>query len=460
MRRTAIYLVTLMLTACGVSGPQSGGSITLPPDTSDPGVTTVPSPDSTTSTSQPSSSPITITVYLLDPEGRAVATTRQVEPPAVARAAVEALIAGPSSSEAAAGLATAFPADTLLLDISIVDRLATVDLSREFESGGGSASVLGRLAQLVYSLTEFDTVDRVQLLIEGRRIQHLSGEGVLVFEPLTRGDFTSSVPIGTPHGGTGAGTWDQVDLPPVTLGGPDVHRVVLVAADDFLNVRATAGVDGTLIGRLLPGVAVQATGRTQSVGTSEWMEIATPAGPGWVNGYYLTRSLPPAGFGTDPVAVLDELATRFAERRDFTDLVSAKGLWIAHHDSPIRFTADQLDGILDDPTTYRWGSNALEPGSPEITPRTFAQAIADSFVGAFHDPDRTIHVNQVREGPNGRPAQFIVPTEFGGFGYVTVFDPGDNPDYDGLDWVSWVVSLSLENGELKVVGMTIDQWAP
>lgn len=459
MKRLASLLTAslLALSACG-GGPASGGPLTIPPGGTEPPGTTMPPAEPTTSTTAPGG--VTITVYFLDADGRAVATSRTAQPPAVARAAVEALIAGPSSSEAAAGLSTAFPPDTLLLNLVVADGEATVDLSREFAAGAGAASVLGRLAQLVYSLTEFETVERVQLLIEGRRLQYLSSEGVSVSEPLTRADFTASVPIGAPHGGTGADTWDQVDLPAVTLGSPEVRRVVLVAADDYLNVRATPGVEGALIGRLLPGVAVRVSGRTQRVGASEWLEIATPTGTGWVNGYYLTRSLPPTGWPADPLALLDELARRFTERADFTDLVSEKGLWVAHHDDPVRFTRDQLVGILADPTTYRWGSNALEPGSPEITPRTFAEAVADSFVGAYLDPDRTILVNQVREGPNGRPAQFIVPTEFGGFGFVTVFDPGDDPQYGGLDWVSWVVSLSWEGDELRVVGLTIDQWAP
>ena len=53
-----------------------------------------------------------------------------------------------------------------------------------------------------------------------------------------------------------------------------------------------------------------------------------------------------------------------------------------------------------------------------------------------------------------------IPIEFSGFNYVTLHDPGDNPDYGGLDWFTWYVSIAYEKGAPKVVGLTIDQWSP
>src|SRR4051812_18060442 len=71
---------------------------------------------------------------------------------AIATAAMTALLGGPTSQEQSSRISTVIPAGTQLLGLTIANGVATVDLSREFESGGGSASVLGRLAQVVYTL--------------------------------------------------------------------------------------------------------------------------------------------------------------------------------------------------------------------------------------------------------------------------------------------------------------------
>lgn len=473
MNRLTISLVlvgAVLATACGGSGPRSGGSLTLPPETS--------------STSQPSSAPSTdtssqtvdtattatppatttaaahydIVVYFLDSEGRARPTTRTVTTAGVARAAVETLIGGPNRSEADAGLVTSFPSNSLLLGIHIEDGTATVDMSREFEAGGGSLAIVSRLAQLVYTLTQFDTVDRVQLLLDGERTEYFSGEGVLIGDPLTPEDFQSAVPIGDPPKVASVPTWGPDDIAVSDDPDSSTMRVVLVAGDDTLNVRSTPGIDGRVIGRLEPTVTVRVTGETEIVGGSTWRVIETPSGPGWVNGFYLapTAVVDPGSLEL----ILTELAERFESGADIADLISERGLWVAHHATPVRFTTEELPGILDSDVTYRWGSNALEPDSPEIPRRTFRQAIADKFSSAALDEDTEILVGELIEGPNGRVVEHAVPVELKGFPFVTVFDPGDDPQYGGLDWLGWVVSFSLEEDAYRVVGLTIDEWAP
>lgn len=472
MRNQLILLATalmLVAVACGPGDAQSGGPLTTSTTTSSPAVTstTVPPTTITTTPGQTTTTPPTtqagsseITIYLLNDSGQAVATTRTVTTEGVARAALLALIDGPSPREAAAGLSTAFPSDSLVLGIAIDDGTATVDMSREFEAGGGSFAILGRLAQLVYTLTEFDSIDRVDLLLDGEAIEYFSGEGVVVGDGWTRADFSGSNPIGDPLEASGPVTWEQGDLPPVDPGTDRARTVVLVAADDYLNVRDPAGASETVIGRLLPGALVNATGSSTEVSGSTWVEIGTPAGTGWVNGLYLAPALEGFPSGSDPSRLVEEFVARLALGEDFFDLVSEKGLWVAHHDDPIRFRTENLSGILDDPTTYRWGSPALEPDSPEIQPRTFAEAIAAPLVDVHDDPDAEVAVGEFIEGPNGRPTEFAVPVQLQGFPFVTLFDPGDDPQYEGLDWMSWVVSMSYEDGGLRVVGLTVDQWAP
>ncbi|HEX6031443.1 MAG TPA: GerMN domain-containing protein [Tepidiformaceae bacterium] len=115
---------------------------------------------------------------------------------AVATAAVNALIDGPTAGEASSvpPISSAVPADTELLGLSIAGGVATVDLSAEFEAGAGAFSVLGRLAQLTYTLTQFPTVDSVRLLINGEEVTEFSSEGVVIDGPLTRDDYLDFLP--------------------------------------------------------------------------------------------------------------------------------------------------------------------------------------------------------------------------------------------------------------------------
>ena len=112
----------------------------------------------------------------------------------VATAAITALLAGPTSGETGRSISTAIPDGSKLLGISIDNGVATIDLSKEFESGGGSASVQTRLGQVVYTLTQFPTVKSVQFQIEGKSADVFSGEGVVLDKPVDRADYVALLP--------------------------------------------------------------------------------------------------------------------------------------------------------------------------------------------------------------------------------------------------------------------------
>ena len=106
---------------------------------------------------------------------------------AVATAAINALLAGPTATES--GLRTitsAVPTGSRLLGLSIRNGVATVDLSTEFDSGGGSASMRYRLAQVVYTLTQFPTVTSVLFQVEGRTVTVFGSEGIVLDGPVGR----------------------------------------------------------------------------------------------------------------------------------------------------------------------------------------------------------------------------------------------------------------------------------
>jgi spore germination protein GerM len=99
--------------------------------------------------------------------------------------AFDRLLAGPSDSD----YASSIPEETELRDISVKADGVHVDLSEDFTFGGGSASMMGRVAQILYTATSLDPDAQVWLEIEGEPLEVLGGEGLLIDQPLTRQSF-------------------------------------------------------------------------------------------------------------------------------------------------------------------------------------------------------------------------------------------------------------------------------
>lgn len=129
---------------------------------------------------------VTLKVYFVKGE-KLVPATRQVAwTKAVGSAALEQLLAGPTKADKAKGMTSAVPAGVKLRGLNIKNGVATVDLTGTFGTGGGSASMHLRLGQIVYTLTEFPTVDAVSLRLDGKVVKTLGGEGLVLSGPLSR----------------------------------------------------------------------------------------------------------------------------------------------------------------------------------------------------------------------------------------------------------------------------------
>lgn len=103
-----------------------------------------------------------------------------------ARAAVAHLAAGPSPGEEERGLTSVVPATTEVNAVRFENGIVHIDLSEEFERGGGSAAMQGRLYQLFYTLSQPREVDGVVLLVEGDEVNVFGGEGIIVDSPWLR----------------------------------------------------------------------------------------------------------------------------------------------------------------------------------------------------------------------------------------------------------------------------------
>jgi hypothetical protein len=189
MRRLLVVLavgVVALLAACGSGG--GGGS----PSASGSAPSASGSASKSPSASGP---PTTVLVYLV--RGEKVGVGGVTVTPvggAVARAAVEALLAGPDAAATAGGLTTAIPTGTRLLDLAVRGAVATVDLSGTFTTGGGSLSMQLRVAQVVYTLTQFSPISTVAFRVDGTPVTAIGGEGIVVDPPVGRADFEGVTP--------------------------------------------------------------------------------------------------------------------------------------------------------------------------------------------------------------------------------------------------------------------------
>ena len=83
------------------------------------------------------------------------------------KAALHALLAGPTARERSRGITTALPSSVPLRGISIERRIVTVDLGARLATGSDQSSLSLRVSQLVRTVSSFSGVAGVRILIEG-----------------------------------------------------------------------------------------------------------------------------------------------------------------------------------------------------------------------------------------------------------------------------------------------------
>lgn len=264
----AAALAVFALVGCGYdSGVKDGGPVTTTPATEPPPSTVTTgttAPNQETSTTTTKGETVDVLVFFM--RGEYVAPVRRHVPATkeVAKAAMEELIAGPTSEEKAAGFTTALPDRTLFLGIALNGSVATVDLSKEYESGGGTLSMTARLGQVVYTLTQFPTVDSVLFKLDGKPVEVFSGEGLILDHPVTRADYeyvTAPIHVESPAYG------DTVKSPLRVYGTSNVFE-----ATSQLRIVDSAG-------KKLAEVVVTATSGTGTRGTFD-VTVPFKAEPG------------------------------------------------------------------------------------------------------------------------------------------------------------------------------------
>jgi len=128
----------------------------------------------------------TVVLYFANEDGQLVAEQREIpNVVGIARETIRELILGPENSM----LDPTIPAGTTLLDIDVNEGLCTVDFSKELIIGhsGGSGTEYLTVYSIVNTLTQFGTIQEVQLRVDGKIVETIAGH-VSVDAPLVRDD--------------------------------------------------------------------------------------------------------------------------------------------------------------------------------------------------------------------------------------------------------------------------------
>jgi len=102
---------------------------------------------------------------------------------------LNALFAGPSADEINRGILNLIPQNTRILSATVRGNTAYISFSEDFLFNTfGVEGCVAQLRQIVWTVTEFQNVNDVQILVEGRRMDYL-GEGIWIGSPISRQSF-------------------------------------------------------------------------------------------------------------------------------------------------------------------------------------------------------------------------------------------------------------------------------
>lgn len=175
--RTRILLVMLLLSSLLLGGCANDNA-KLSDDSSKP-ATAQKTEQKENASQQPSSmqnaADMHVTVYFASQDAMYVMpqiyTVAKNDQPL--KTAIELLLAGPKTAEAIA----VFPQEVKLKNITVKDHIAYVDFNDRLLKNkiGGSAGEMLLVGSLVDTLTEFPEVKKVQILVEGKKIETIYG---------------------------------------------------------------------------------------------------------------------------------------------------------------------------------------------------------------------------------------------------------------------------------------------
>lgn len=97
--------------------------------------------------------------------------------------AISSLIMGPNIKETSKGVYSEIPAGTRMISFDESPEKIIINLTSDFETGGGTESLYKRLYQLIKT-ANVNTKTPVYLYINGKQADVIGGEGIMITQPL------------------------------------------------------------------------------------------------------------------------------------------------------------------------------------------------------------------------------------------------------------------------------------
>lgn len=128
----------------------------------------------------------TVKIYILDKTGNLRSVDRlcgESIKSSCFEFAINELLKSPSKDEKAKGFTSEIPQSTKLLSIRESSNSIMIDLSSDFETGGGAESTYMRIKQVIKTVNSNTSIP-TYLYINGTQANVIGGEGVMLKQPL------------------------------------------------------------------------------------------------------------------------------------------------------------------------------------------------------------------------------------------------------------------------------------
>jgi hypothetical protein len=193
------------------------------------------------------------------------------------------LLEGPTNAESAADLNSAINPGTRLLGLTISDGIARVNLDDTFNGEETPSIAVGSLSQIVYTLTQFDSIDGVLFEVDGTPLTNFGGYEIDGAQ--RRADFGDELPFILVQG---PAIGDRVSSPVFISGTADVFEAVVsieildqqgrTVASTFTMATCGTGCRGTYEASVRYDVATTQPGTIRVYEVSRHGRLGDPRG--------------------------------------------------------------------------------------------------------------------------------------------------------------------------------------